>query len=401
MISSLVLTVLCIFILLVYLSFEKYQNIRRLKKIPLRICVTGTRGKSSVTRLIAGVLNASGLAAAAKTTGSRPVFISPDGTETVLFRRGLPSILEGKRFIKMVLETSARSFVAEMMSIRPETLNTESLSILLPQILVITNVRMDHMEHMGYTAGEIAKSFSAAIPFRGTVFVPEEEFFPVFEEKARHRGSRIICLPKIPQLRINKEIGLGLDQEWEQNIRLAKGVGQFLELKDRSINAGMLESDPDIGGLKIWSIKGEARYSKWLAISAFAANDPGSTIEVLKKLRIQGLFPGGRSIGILNLRMDRGDRTLQWLEAIQQGQFSEFDGMMLIGGHAMVLNRKFRSMDLDTIFWHSRSVDPEEVMKRLRAEISGQAVLIGMGNMGGMGRRFVGLWEKTGEAYGV
>jgi hypothetical protein len=99
--------------------------------------------------------------------------------------------------------------------------------------------------------------------------------------------------------------------------------------------------------------------------------------------------------------MDRGDRTLQWLKAIQRGRFSKFDGMMLIGGHAVVLNRKFRSMDLGTIFWHSRSLDPEVVMKRLRAEISGQAVLIGMGNMGGMGRRFVGLWEKIGEAYGV
>jgi poly-gamma-glutamate synthase PgsB/CapB len=400
-ISSLVLTGICIFILLVYLSVEKYQHVRRLKKLPLRICVTGTRGKSSVTRLLAGVLNASGLASAAKITGSRPVFISPDGAETVLFRRGLPSILEGKRFIKMVLEASAQSFVAEMMSIRPETLNTESLRILRPQILVITNVRMDHREHMGYTAGEIAKSFAAAIPFHGTVFVPEEEFFPVFEETARQRGSRIICVPKIIQIRTSKEIGSGLDQEWEQNIRLAKGVGQFLELEDRSINAGMLESNPDIGGLKIWSIKSEARSSKWLAINAFAANDPGSTIEVLKKLRIQDLFSRGRILGILNLRMDRGDRTLQWLQAIQQGQFSEFDGMMLIGGHAIVLNRKFRSMDLDTIFWHSRSLDPEEIMKRLRAEISGQAVLIGMGNMGGIGRRFVGLWEKTGEAYGI
>ncbi|MCK4336665.1 MAG: poly-gamma-glutamate synthase PgsB, partial [Candidatus Aminicenantes bacterium] len=245
MISSLVLTVLCISILLVYLAVEKYQHNRRLKKIHLRICVTGTRGKSSVTRLIAGALNASGLPAAAKTTGSRPVFISPDGAETVLFRRGLPSILEGKRFIKMALETSAQSFVAEMMSIRPETLNTESLSILRPQILVITNVRMDHMEHMGYTAGEIAKSFAAAVPFHGTVFVTEEELFPVFEETARQRGSRIICVPKIPQIRISKEIVSGLDQEWEQNIRLTRGVGQFLELEDRSINAGMLKSNPD------------------------------------------------------------------------------------------------------------------------------------------------------------
>ena len=50
---------------------------RRLSRIPIRIHVNGTRGKSSVTRLIAAGLSASGLRTYAKTTGTRPRLILP------------------------------------------------------------------------------------------------------------------------------------------------------------------------------------------------------------------------------------------------------------------------------------------------------------------------------------
>jgi len=401
MMGSLLITGFCIIILLVYLAFEKYRHSRCLQKIPLRICVTGSRGKSSVTRLVAGALNESGLPTAAKTTGSKPVCVFPDGTEVVISRRGLPSILEGKRFIKTVCRNSARAVVAEMMSIRPETLYAESRRILCPHILIITNVRLDHMEHMGSTPAEIAKSFSAAIPFHGTVFVPEEEFFSVFEKTARQRGSKIIRVPDPVSSPSNKEKSQRIRYEWEQNIRLAEKVGSFLKLEKWAVRSGMDKSRPDVGSLRIWSIREGAGSSKWLAVSAFAANDPGSTKEVLERLRKQGLFSDRRAIGILNLREDRGERTIQWFKAIQKGRFPEFDGIMLLGRQSGILKRKFSSSKTDTVFWNSRSSDPDDIMKYLFSETQGKVTLVGMGNMGGMGCRLVDLWEKTGDAYDV
>ncbi|NLA53820.1 MAG: hypothetical protein GX858_05635 [Clostridiales bacterium] len=50
-------------------------------KIPLRILVNGTRGKTSVTRLVASALNEAGLMTYAKTTGSDAKWIMPDGSE--------------------------------------------------------------------------------------------------------------------------------------------------------------------------------------------------------------------------------------------------------------------------------------------------------------------------------
>jgi len=257
------------------------------------------------------------------------------------------------------------------------------------------------MEHMGSTPAEIAKSFSEAIPFYGTVFVPEEEFFPVFEKTARQRRSRIIRVSDPASSPSNKEKSQRIRYEWEQNIRLAEKVGSFLKLEKQAVRSGMDKSRPDVGSLRIWSIREGTGSLKWLAVSAFAANDPGSTKEVLERLRKQGLFSGRQAIGILNLREDRGERTIQWFQAIQKGRFPEFDGIMLLGRQSGILKRKISSSKTDTVFWNSRSSDPEDIMKYLFSEIQGNVILVGIGNMGGMGCRLVDLWKKTGDAYDV
>ena len=60
---------------------ETVSHRRNLMKIPLRILVNGTRGKTSVTRLVASALNEAGLMTYAKTTGSDAKWIMPDGSE--------------------------------------------------------------------------------------------------------------------------------------------------------------------------------------------------------------------------------------------------------------------------------------------------------------------------------
>ena len=56
------------------------------RRIPIRIHVNGSRGKSSVTRLIAAGLRAGGLRTVAKTTGSAAAVIHADGSETPVRR---------------------------------------------------------------------------------------------------------------------------------------------------------------------------------------------------------------------------------------------------------------------------------------------------------------------------
>ncbi len=78
-----------LFILLVLVGLaETYFHQRHLAAIPIRIHVNGTRGKSSVVRLIAGGLRESGIATCAKTTGTRARMILPDASEYPIFRPG-------------------------------------------------------------------------------------------------------------------------------------------------------------------------------------------------------------------------------------------------------------------------------------------------------------------------
>ena len=71
----------------------EYQfHLKSLSLIPLRIHVNGTRGKSSVTRLVAAGLREGGLRTFAKTTGTAPRVIDSEGKDRIIHRLRLPSI---------------------------------------------------------------------------------------------------------------------------------------------------------------------------------------------------------------------------------------------------------------------------------------------------------------------
>ena len=66
-------------LLLVVLGIvENHLHQKNLKRIPIRIHVNGTRGKSTTTRLIAGGLREAGFKVLAKTTGSAARLILED-----------------------------------------------------------------------------------------------------------------------------------------------------------------------------------------------------------------------------------------------------------------------------------------------------------------------------------
>src|SRR5450631_4519454 len=73
---------------MIWLGIAAWRHRRHLRAVPLRIHVAGTRGKSTTTRLIAAGLRAGGRRVMAKTTGTEPRLIGPDGTEAPWRRRG-------------------------------------------------------------------------------------------------------------------------------------------------------------------------------------------------------------------------------------------------------------------------------------------------------------------------
>jgi len=343
-------------------------------------------------------LRENGRSVLAKTTGSRPCLIFPDGEEIEIERRGNPSILEGKRVLDIAARSEVHALVMEMMSIHPESLYSEAIQMIKPHVLIITNIREDHLAEMGPDKEDIARCFASVIPKRSTVFLPAEELYPVFQKKIKDAQARIITVPKDQS---------GMDEKWRarlpanefgQNIRLALAVAEFLEIDQEKAYHGLIKARPDFGSLKVWEAECGSPEKTWYFVSAFAANDPESTKDVLIKIEEKGLFKDRKRIGLLNLRADRGARTIQWSKALRDESAFSFDKLVFVGEHARALKRKLKSQVKAEILVF-KTKKPEKLMKQMSLLEAQETVLVGMGNMGGMGQLLVEYWEEVGRRH--
>ncbi len=385
---------ICLALFLLYLLGEKTHLTSKVKKIPLRICITGTRGKSTVTRLIAGILRENGRKVLAKTTGSQPVIIFPDGSEREIIRQGRPSINEGKKVIKTAVQIGAQALVVEMVGIRPETMRIETVKMFRPHILVITNVRLDHQEQMGVSKEDIASGFASAIPKECLVITPEKKFFPQYEEKALRMNSKIL---KVPEVNSKKSVEENyFETFYESDFQLTLSVAEFLNIDRNVALSGMKKSQSDTGSLKAWKSKGSTLPNVCCFISAFAANEPESTTVVLNYLKKRDVFKGKKRTALLSFRKDRGDRTLQWLRVLEGGFLSEFDRIFLLGEHAGVVLKKLKSISKGQDFIARTTGSPAEITADAVFRDK-EPVVVGMGNMGGFGHKLVQYWDTIGE----
>ena len=95
---------------------ESRAHREHLARIPIRIHVNGTRGKSGVTRLIAAGLRAGGMHTFAKTTGTLARAIFPDGTEYPVFRPARANVIEQLRVARVAARQNVDALVISMKS---------------------------------------------------------------------------------------------------------------------------------------------------------------------------------------------------------------------------------------------------------------------------------------------
>lgn len=375
---------------LLWLVMERILHERNLRAIPLRISVTGTRGKSSVVRMLASVLRMDGRTVLAKTTGSRAVAILPDGSERDVPRRGIPSIIEQKRYLRMAAELGADTLVMEAMSIHPENHLVESGMLVQPHIVAVTNARPDHVEAMGTTGAEVAEVLALGIPADAEVFLPGPE-----SREAFRRGRVCFEVERGASLELLGEDEVVRSRAFEDNLDLVCGLSRHLGIDDETIRRGIITAERDVGELAVWLYRSEKTDKECYLVNGFAANDPVSTREVLR--RVEELLPArkGDIIGLLNLRLDRGDRTIQWLDTLGGEWLDRFSTLFVTGGHARAFTRRLR---------HARvlqETDPEKVTERIISGIPDRTIIFGFGNIGGMGELLVEYWSRRGTLHGV
>jgi poly-gamma-glutamate synthase PgsB/CapB len=380
-------------VLILYLMYERAVLDRLRRSIPFVITVTGTRGKSTVVRMLASILRESGRVVLAKSTGSQAQFVLPDGTVEDVSRRGMVSILEQKKALRKAVALRADCLVVEIMSIRPECHLVESQRILKPNIVVLTNVRRDHTDAMGERKEDIARILHLDFPEGAQVFVPERDQGYLDSKIFHKRSLRLTVVPPTPVLSPTDPKSTGSKNEFAENLDLAAAVAKSLTVDGTVIIRGIQKAKYDIGRFKIWSLQLNGR--RIFVVNAFAANDPDSTMKVLKKTHEILAGEARFYAGLLNLRSDRPDRTVQWIDMLNSGMSKEFSQLYVMGGHANVVRRK-----VDTAHILS-SEPPDTLTQRIAEGMAEDDVIFGFGNIVGAGERLVECWQREGKEYGI
>lgn len=392
--TYLILFFLIWFFFLGYLILETRTVRRRCEFVPQRITVTGTRGKSTVVRLLCSVLREDGLRVIAKTTGSEPRIILPDGSEETVFRRGRPSVLEQKTLMAAAARMDAECVVAEVMSLHGENHRAER-RILMPQTVVITNVREDHWESMGRSRLDISRVLLEDVPDHASVFLPasERELFRDLPSRLQnsewnHVKAGTSGLKNMhPE---NKSTILFQDQ-----IDLVFATAKRMGVAPEVIARGIRKTRLDAGAARIWRIALKEKEKHLLCVNGFAANDPESTDILLEKVMSLLPEPSREVIGLLNLRRDRTDRTLQWMRAMKADALHGFDRWIVVGAGSGALRRRLPNIA------SFGTGDPVKIMDKISAQAQGSELVFGCGNMGGAGMRFVDYWDRMGKPYAV
>ena len=289
------------------LEFKYHQQV--LLTIPCRIHVNGTRGKSSVTRLIAAGLRAGGKRTFAKTTGTAPRVIDALGIDRIIHRLRKPSIGEQVRLLKYFSDENPDVVVMECMAVQPQYQWISEHQMVKSDIGVITNARPDHLDEMGPTEDDVAKSLCNSIPTNGTLITAEEKHKSILQSVANSNKSDIIFSDEstitIDELNKFKYI------EHPQNIAIALDVCDKMGIKRDIALKGMYSVQPDLGALIVWRLKVDGGYIQF--VNGMAANDPVSTLQIWKF--VIDRYPANTGTAVFfNSRDDRPIRTKQMLE---------------------------------------------------------------------------------------
>jgi poly-gamma-glutamate synthase PgsB/CapB len=388
------------------LVLEGIRLARDRKAVPLLIAVTGTRGKTTVTRALAAVLSHDGRKVLTKTTGSEAAYLFPDGSIQEIPRLGPPSIIEQKHLLRHGAKREVDVVLAEVMSLHRDNHRVEVQQILRPDLVLVTNFRVDHTEAHGETRREVASVLALDVPRGARALVPESEWEEDFHSLVARGGGRV---EKAPTVEGRTPEGWG---EFGPNLDLVWAAARSLGVEETVIRDGFRNAQADLGTLRSWRYPGAKTGEPWLLVSAFAANDPESTMGIYDRIVGDRRTGPESCIGLLSLRADRGDRSLQWADALEAGALSRFRELFVAGVHAHALKHRLRGHPHVGRIQILRHGPPEEIMDRILVEKRGRpgpggegegggGMLFGFGNIDGLGRTMVSYWRRVGEPYGI
>ncbi len=129
----------------------------KIDRIPLRIIVEGTRGKSSTVKMLEEMMRGLGRKTFAKITGEETPFLVYDGVMVPLYRQNKAVLLDYET-VPTILNFDIDAIVLENQAITPYTMRHVHYMI-RPQHVIIPNIRLDHNETLGSDLPEMVHNF--------------------------------------------------------------------------------------------------------------------------------------------------------------------------------------------------------------------------------------------------
>ncbi|HET6343464.1 MAG TPA: poly-gamma-glutamate synthase PgsB [Myxococcota bacterium] len=377
---------------------ETWGHRRRLAGLPVRVHVNGTRGKSSLTRLVAAGLRQAGRPTCAKTTGTLPRMITPDGREIPVFRPSRPNVSEQVRVVEVARSLGAEALVIECMALQPSLQWLCEDKLVRATHAVITNARPDHLDVMGPGADDVAWALCGMIPPRGRVFTAEVERLPILAAACRDRHATLVaCTPEDVAAVTDKDLGRFGYTEHAENVALALKVLGDLGVRRDVALAGMWNVQPDPGALTTYVLDFFGR--RVVFVNGFAANDPVSTEHIWRTMT--GRYADcQKRIALFNCRADRPERSVQLGHTYVA--WPEADHVVLMGSGAYLFARAAVKAGLDgsrLVFVEGQRV--EEIFEVLLNLVDTSAMIMGLGNIGGLGLDLVRYFRNRSHPSGV
>jgi len=369
------LLIVATLVLILYWALEYHRHCRNVASIPIRIHVNGTRGKSSVTRLIAAGLRAGGIKTLAKITGTLPRVVLEDGREAAIIRLQGANIIEQKYIFRYAAGEKPQAIVIECMAVNPVFQWITERKFVKSTISVITNCRPDHLDLMGNSVQSVTMSLANTIPHGGVCYTSEVPQYKLLKKVAKSRKTRIHQI--LPTDVSAEELAKFHYIEHKENVQLALAVCAEAGVPRDVALKGMQNAHPDPGALKKYVIHDRKKDINFYNV--FAANDPESTVYIINMVTAH--LKGVETIIILNSRADRLFRSQQLIDALAA---VDYDYLLLTGE----IPEKVESYALSKKIPRDKLVSlgqplTEEVYKKVWDLTRSESHVLGIGNIAG------------------
>ena len=359
--------------------WQAVAHVARLRRIPIRVHVNGIRGKSTITRYVASALRAGGIETLAKTTGSDTRIIHPDGSETPIRRRGAPTILEQIDVLRREHRLGLGALVFECMALRPEYQRVSERRMIRATDGIVANVRRDHVEQLGTTLPEIARSLAATAPAGAPLYTAETEpeLREILGDAAEARGGWLVTVSGDDLSEAERQGFSPLD--FPENIALALAVAQRHGVARDVALDGIRAAQDDPGASKIHRHHLDGRTLLW--IDLFGVNDVESAEMNIARIS-DWIGAEDTLVFVINNRADRQDRSVQFAEMAARHAGSA--RIALVGeavsalGRAIAARRPDLSIATPEI---PEDAAPAKIAGRLGDGAAERLVLVGLANI--------------------